>query len=135
MCRKLSFLFLVLVCARTSEARYPAPVEGDYVIRNFRFASGETLPELRLHYRTLGKLERDAQGVVRNAVLILHGLPAASGQLPAGRSFGGELFGAGAAARRGRATSSCSPTTSATVDRASRATGCAADFPTTATAT
>src|SRR3989442_14211681 len=40
--------------------------EGDHVIRDFKFASGETLPELRIHYRTLGKLDR------RNAVLILH---------------------------------------------------------------
>ncbi|MCJ7627446.1 MAG: hypothetical protein MUO50_03560, partial [Longimicrobiales bacterium] len=47
---------------------YPAPVEGDYVIRNFEFRSGETLPELRLHYRTIGEPRRDADGIVRNAV-------------------------------------------------------------------
>jgi homoserine O-acetyltransferase len=47
--------------------------EGDYVVRNFRFASGETLPELRLHYTTLGVPARDAKGQVTNAVLILHG--------------------------------------------------------------
>ena len=46
---------------------------GTFVIRDFRFASGETLPELRLFYRTLGRPRRDASGVVRNAVLILHG--------------------------------------------------------------
>ncbi|MFZ0917098.1 MAG: hypothetical protein WAN04_09415 [Candidatus Udaeobacter sp.] len=36
-------------------ADYPTPIEGDYTIRDFKFTSGETLPELRLHYRTLGK--------------------------------------------------------------------------------
>ena len=48
-------------------------IEGDYVIHDFHFESGETLPELRLHYTTLGKPRRDAQGKVDNAVLILHG--------------------------------------------------------------
>ncbi|HSA55966.1 MAG TPA: alpha/beta fold hydrolase [Gemmatimonadaceae bacterium] len=47
--------------------------EGDYVLRDFRFASGEALPELRIHYTTLGRPRRDADGVVRNAVLMLHG--------------------------------------------------------------
>ena len=51
----------------------PQPVEGDVVVKNFRFVSNEVLPELRLHYRTVGKLERDAKGVARNAVLIMHG--------------------------------------------------------------
>jgi homoserine O-acetyltransferase len=48
-------------------------VEGDFIARDFRFASGETLPELRIHYTTLGQPRRDASGVVRNAVLMLHG--------------------------------------------------------------
>jgi homoserine O-acetyltransferase len=47
--------------------------EGDYVIHHFRFASGETLPELKLHYTTLGSPVRNAKGQVTNAVLILHG--------------------------------------------------------------
>ncbi|MGH6871964.1 MAG: alpha/beta fold hydrolase [Rhizomicrobium sp.] len=47
--------------------------EGDYTIRDFRFADGETLPALRLHYTTLGTPRRDARGHVTNAVLILHG--------------------------------------------------------------
>jgi len=42
-------------------------------VRNFRFKSGETLPELRLHYTTLGQPRRDARGRVTNAVMILHG--------------------------------------------------------------
>ena len=47
--------------------------EGDYVARDFKFRSGETLTELRLHYMTLGAPKRDAKGRVTNAVLILHG--------------------------------------------------------------
>ena len=46
---------------------------GMFNVRDFRFTSGETLPEVRLFYRTLGRPQRDAAGVVRNAVLILHG--------------------------------------------------------------
>jgi homoserine O-acetyltransferase len=72
----------------------PTAVEGDYVARDFRFGTGETLPELKLHYRTIGTARRDASGTVRNAVLILHG----TGGTGAGflsRTFGGELFGSG----------------------------------------
>jgi len=41
-------------------ATYPAPVEADYIIRNFTFGTGEVLPELRIHYRTIGTPLRDA---------------------------------------------------------------------------
>jgi homoserine O-acetyltransferase len=54
-------------------ASAPPPIEASYVIPNFRFATGEMLPELRLHYTTLGKAHRDAHGRIDNAVLILHG--------------------------------------------------------------
>jgi len=47
--------------------------DGDFVLRDFHFRSGEVLPELRLHYTTLGTPVRDAQGTVQNAVVILHG--------------------------------------------------------------
>jgi homoserine O-acetyltransferase len=46
---------------------------GNYIAHNFRFGSGETLPELKLHYLTLGSPHRDAAGHVDNAVLLLHG--------------------------------------------------------------
>ena len=75
-------------------ADFPAPTEGDFVVRDFKFGTGETLPSLTLHYRTIGTPQRDASGVVRNAVLILHG----TGGTGAGflsRTYGGELFGAG----------------------------------------
>jgi homoserine O-acetyltransferase len=67
---------------------------GSFVVTNFRFASGETLPELRLHYRTLGRPRRDAAGVVRNAVLILHGTGGTGAQFLS-PLFAGELYGAG----------------------------------------
>ena len=70
------------------------PAEGDYVVDNFRFASGETLPELRLHYMTLGKPHRDAQGRINNAVLILHGTGGSGRSFLVDR-FAGVLFGQG----------------------------------------
>jgi homoserine O-acetyltransferase len=85
---------LALVCFKASAAEYPAPVEGDYVIRGFRFTSGETLPELKLHYRTLGKPVKDKQGIVRNAVWIGHGTGGSGAQFIRAE-FAGELFGAG----------------------------------------
>jgi len=75
-------------------AEYPQPTEGDFVIRDFRFVTGETLPQLRIHYRTLGTPRRDARGVVRNAVLILHGTTGQGGTFLRPQ-FAGELFGAG----------------------------------------
>src|SRR5258706_6857937 len=51
----------------------PAPVQGDFLIDDFPFQSGERLPQLRLHYTTLGTLARDAAGIARNTVLLLHG--------------------------------------------------------------
>ncbi len=72
-------------------AQTPTPTEGNFVLKDFRFRSGETLPELRIHYRTLGKPERDAQGVVQNAVLILHGTTGNGGNFIDGR-FAGQLF-------------------------------------------
>jgi homoserine O-acetyltransferase len=73
---------------------YPAPVEGDYLIANFHFRSGETMPELKIHYRTIGTLRRDGSGEATNAVLMLHGT-ADSGQQMLAPSFANYLFGAG----------------------------------------
>jgi homoserine O-acetyltransferase len=73
-------------------ADYPAPTESDFTIRDFKFASGETLPELRLHYRTLGKPQRDADGKTTNAVLIMHGTTGSGAQFIR-PEFAGELFG------------------------------------------
>jgi homoserine O-acetyltransferase len=75
-------------------ATAPKPVEGDYVIPNYRFVSGETLPELRLHFTTLGKPHRDSHGRVDNAVLILHGTGGSGHSFLVDR-FAGVLFGKG----------------------------------------
>src|SRR6185369_10396450 len=69
----------------------PAPVEGNCTLRHFSFASGEVLPELRLHYTTLGTPVRDAAGVAQNAVLILHGT-SGDGQGFLREPFAGQLF-------------------------------------------
>jgi len=73
----LLFVFMAeasLCCAQSSASILkPTPAEADYISHDFHFKSGETLPELRLHYTTFGKPERDATGKVTNAVLILHG--------------------------------------------------------------
>jgi homoserine O-acetyltransferase len=75
-------------------ATFPTPAPGDYVIRDFHFNSGETLPEVRMHYLTLGAPRKDDKGMVTNAVLILHGTTGSSSQFT-GPTFGGELFGRG----------------------------------------
>jgi homoserine O-acetyltransferase/O-succinyltransferase len=88
-------LFVAATVSAQAEAPSKYPVaEGDYVAHGFKFKSGEQLPELRLHYRTLGKLARDAQGHTTNAVLILHGT-GGSGQQFLQPQFAGELFGPG----------------------------------------
>jgi homoserine O-acetyltransferase len=75
-------------------AASPAPVEADCTLRDFKFASGEALPALRIHYTTLGSPTRDAAGLVRNAVLILHGTTG-SGRAFLAETFAGRLFGRG----------------------------------------
>jgi homoserine O-acetyltransferase len=91
----ISLLLAVAVLAiPAGAAEYPAPIEADYVLRDFRFSNGETLPELRLHYRTLGKPVRDKRGIVRNAVWIGHGTGGSGAQFIR-PEFAGELFGAG----------------------------------------
>ena len=86
-------LAALLLGVAAAAAAYPA-YEGDYVVRDFKFASGESLPELRIHYRTFGAPRADSHGMVRNAVLILHGTGGSGAQFI--RSvFAGELFGPG----------------------------------------
>jgi|SRR5215472_3580161 len=73
---------------------WPAPQEGDFVARDFHFLSGATLPEVKIHYYTLGKAVKDARGRTTNAVLILHGT-GGSGNNFFRPIFAGELFGPG----------------------------------------
>ena len=67
------FLLALVIAVSATAQDAPQPKEGEVVLRNFRFRSGEVLPELRLHYTTLGTPVRDAKGNVQNAILILHG--------------------------------------------------------------
>lgn len=95
MFKKLLLVPLALLAfGGVSAAQYPVSTEGDFVIKDFRFTSGEMLPELRVHYRTLGKPQRDAQGVVRNAVLIMHGTGGSGASLMS-PPFAGQLFVSG----------------------------------------
>lgn len=68
-------------------ADYPAPKEADWMAKDFRFHTGETLPEVRLHYRTVGAPSGEP-------ALILHGT-AGSGATLLTKDFAGELFGPG----------------------------------------
>ena len=79
---------------QSQPAAKPTPTEGDYIAHNFHFKSGETLSELRLHYTTFGKPEKDASGKVTNAVLILHGTGGSGHQFFAPQ-FADVLFGPG----------------------------------------
>ena len=82
----------LLACAAAARAQQPAGA--DFVIHNFKFESGETLPELKIHYLALGKPRKDASGIVRNAVIVMHGTTGSSAPFMS-RTFGGELFGPG----------------------------------------
>ncbi|MBZ5699476.1 MAG: alpha/beta fold hydrolase [Acidobacteriia bacterium] len=70
------------------------PKEGDFVVHDFKFSDGQSLPEVRLHYTTIGTPQRDTNGRVTNAVLILHGTNRA-GRVFLVPSFAGVLFGPG----------------------------------------
>ncbi len=89
-----SGLLLMAFCAAisvftssTEAADYPAPKEGDWIARDFRFHTGEVLPELRLHYTTIGEPSGEP-------VILLHGTTG-SGASMLTPAFAGELFGAG----------------------------------------
>jgi homoserine O-acetyltransferase/O-succinyltransferase len=85
--RMAAALAFALTSALASAADYPAPKEGSWIARDFRFHTGEVMPELRLHYRTVG----DPSG---EPVLILHGT-GGSGASMLTPAFAGELFGSG----------------------------------------
>ncbi len=70
------------------------PVEGDFTVPGFALTSGQSLPELRMHFRTLGQPRRGAEGRVENAVLLLHGTGGTGAQFLSPQ-FAGELFGPG----------------------------------------
>ncbi len=79
----------LLIALPVLAADYPAPKEGDWVARDFKFSTGDTLPELKLHYTTVGNPAGEP-------VLVLHGT-AGSGASMLSAAFAGELFGPGQA--------------------------------------
>ena len=82
----LSAVFALMSCAAFA-ADHPAPKQGDWIAKDFKFHTGETMPELRLHYTTVGE-------PTGQPVLVLHGSGgSAASMLTAG--FAGELFGPG----------------------------------------
>ncbi|HEX6266448.1 MAG TPA: alpha/beta fold hydrolase [Burkholderiales bacterium] len=85
--RVMSALALAASAFAALAADFPAPKEGSWVVRDFRFHTGEVLPELRLHYRTIGSPSGEP-------VVVLHGTTG-SGAGMLSPAFGGELFGAG----------------------------------------
>lgn len=92
----LSASLLLAASALAAPPQQPGPArEGDVVLHDFRFHDGARLPELRLHYLTLGRPARDAKGEVTNAVLILHGT-GGTGRQFLSPQFSDELYGAGA---------------------------------------
>lgn len=80
--------------AIAQETNFPPPKPGDYTIHDFHFENGQSLSEIHMHYLTFGHPRRDQHGVVRNAVMILHGTTGSSAQflLP---EFADELYGPG----------------------------------------
>jgi len=100
----MSLLYFIAAAAlQTPQAAIPAtPVatkawptrEADVVLEDFHVRSGETLPELRVHYTTLGSPHRNARGVIDNAVMVLHGT-GGSGQQFLRPQFAEELYGPG----------------------------------------
>ena len=98
-------LFLAALVVQPPSVTQPAPAtaaqaktwptrEGDVVLKNFRFRSGELLPQLWIHYTTLGQPRRNARGVIDNAVMVLHGT-GGSGKQFLRPQFADELYGPG----------------------------------------
>jgi homoserine O-acetyltransferase len=92
--RLIAAFVLAINTVALSAAGYPPPNEADFVLRDFHFRSGESLAEVRMHYLTFGTPDRDADGIVRNAILILHGTTGSSAQFLR-PEFAEELYGSG----------------------------------------
>src|SRR3954471_19232755 len=85
--RTLAGLAFALVTLAAFAADYPAPKEGSWTVSDFKFHTGEVLPELHLPYTTVG-------AATGEPVLVLHGTTgSAASMLTPG--FAGELFGPG----------------------------------------
>src|SRR5262249_44070211 len=93
-CFAVGIAFCIVAILPVQAADYPTPVTNDFIIKDFKFRSGETLPELDQHYMTIGTLARGADGHARNAVLIMHGTTGAGTQFLR-KEFADELYGKG----------------------------------------
>ena len=80
-------LVFILISLSVSAADYPAPKQGEWIARDFKFHTGEAMPELRLHYTTVGE-------PTGRPVLVLHGTTGSANSVLTA-AFAGELFGAG----------------------------------------
>jgi homoserine O-acetyltransferase len=96
--RRLTFplclLFVLTGAASHAQTTKWPTQDGNYVIKNFHFGSGESIPELKLHYLTLGKPHRDAAGHTDNTILLLHGTGGDAHSLM-NPAFSDVLFGPG----------------------------------------
>jgi homoserine O-acetyltransferase/O-succinyltransferase len=87
-------LSIVGASAQTAPPPYPNQKEDTFIVKNFKFQTGETLPQVKLHYTTVGSPHKNAQGEIDNAVLLLHGTTG-TGKNFLSPSLGGQLFGPG----------------------------------------
>jgi homoserine O-acetyltransferase len=94
MIKYLAPFALLVAGTAPAHAQLESAVEGDAILKDFAFSSGEKLPEIRMHYTTLGTPQHDAKGNVTNAVMILHGT-GGSGEQFLQPQFASELFGPG----------------------------------------
>jgi homoserine O-acetyltransferase len=95
MIRLLALLLLALAAPAAAQTDYAARLtEGDVMLRDFRFRSGEAMAAMRVHYATLGTPRRDAAGRIVNAVMVLHGTGGSGRQFLAPQ-FADELYGPG----------------------------------------
>lgn len=94
MHKLLAPLALLLASVTPAQAQLENAVEGDAILKDFTFATGEKLPEVKMHYTTLGSPQRDANGRITNAVMILHGT-GGTGKQFFQPQFANELFGPG----------------------------------------
>jgi len=90
----ISVLLALAAQAAAPPARTWPTRERDIVLKDFRFGSGETLPELRMHVTTLGSPHRDRAGRIDNAVMVLHGT-GGDGKQFLRPQFADELYGPG----------------------------------------
>ncbi len=91
---RFAIALLLAAAPVTAQTVWPGQTEGDFIVKDFRFQTGEVLPELRLHYMTLGTPHRNKAGEIDNAVMVLHGT-GGTGQQFLRPQFAGELYGPG----------------------------------------